>query len=265
MAPGAIFLIILVGIGIITLIVVLAKAQAERERQRKAALAQWASANDFDFNEQDPCDLDARFRGIGQIGQGHSRYAYEVLSRKTPLPCYIFQYHYATTETRTVTHTNSDGSTSTRTETYEEDHYYHYLILETGAQFPALNIRLEGLFDKIKGLLGFEDINFESEAFSRKYHVQSDQREFAYAIIHPQMMEWMLQQNVQFSLASSILLMDLGKLPHTAEGCTAALSLVSGFINRIPAFVWKDYGHRESVTLPEVLQPPPPIPATQTA
>jgi hypothetical protein len=265
MAPGAIILFILVGIGIVTLIVVFAKAQAERERQRKSALAQWATANGFNFNEQDPFDLDSRFTGVGQIGAGHSRYAYEVLSRESPLPCFIFQYHYATTETRTVTHTNSDGSTSTRTETYEEDHYCHYLILETAAQFPSLNIRLEGFFDKIKGLLGFEDINFESEAFSRKYHVQSDQREFAYAIIHPQMMEWMLQQDVQFALSNSRLLMDIGKLPHTAEGCSAALSLVAGFINRIPAFVWKDYGHREPVTLPEVHQAPPAIPAPQTA
>jgi hypothetical protein len=263
MSPGAIVLIILVAAVVIALVVMAAKAHAERERQRKLALAQWASANGFSFSEQDPFDLDARFRGVGAIGNGHSRYAYEVLSRNDPLPCFIFQYHYATTETRTVTHTNSDGSTSTRTETYEQDHYCQYLILEMGAQFPSLAIRLEGLFDKIKGLFGFDDINFESEAFSRKYHVKSDHREFAYAVIHPQMMEWMLQQDVQFMLQNGRLLMDIGKLPHTGEGCSTALAVVNGFVNRIPAFVWKDYGHREPVTLPDIHQPPPPTPATQ--
>jgi hypothetical protein len=260
-----IFLIILVGIVVVTLIVLAARAQAERERQRKLALAQWASANGFDFSEQDPFDLDSRFQGIGAIGSGHSRYAYEVLSRNAPLPTFIFQYHYATTETRTVTSTNSDGSTSTRTETYEQDHYCHYLIIEMAAHFPPLDIRLEGLFDKIKGLLGFDDINFESEAFSRKYHVQADQREFAYAIIHPQMMEWMLQQDVQFTMQGGRLLMDIGKLPHTGEGCATALAIVAGFVNRIPAFVWKDYGQREPVTLPDIRQPAPPMPATQPA
>jgi hypothetical protein len=264
MPPGAIFLLVILGIGVIAVLVLLAKAQAERERQRKAALARWASANGFDFAEEDPLDLDARFNGVAEIGHGHSRYAYEVLWRNAPLPTYIFQYHYATTETRTVTHTNSDGSTSTRTETYEEDHYCHYLIVETGASFPSLVLRREGLFDKVKGLLGFEDINFESEAFSRKYFVKSDNREFAYAIIHPQMMEWMLQQEVQLALGDGRLLMDIGKLPHTDEGCAAAMDLATGFVNRIPEFVWKDYGHRDPITLPSV-NAPAPLPAPTTA
>jgi hypothetical protein len=264
MATGVIFLLVLIGIAFIALMIVLGKQRAERERLRKLALARWGDANGFSFSEQDPFDLDSRFSGVGAIGTGHSRYAYEILARQAPLPCFIFQYHYATTETRTVTHTNSDGSTTTRTETYEQDHYCHYLILELAAQFPSLSLRLEGFFDKVKGLLGFDDINFESEAFSRKYHVASDQREFAYAVIHPQMMEWMLQKDVQFTLNNSRLLMDIGKLPHTPEGCAAALSLVNGFINRIPAFVWKDYGHREPVILPDLNQPPP-LPVAQPA
>ena len=263
MPPGAIFLFVIVAIGVIAIVVVLAQQRAERERQRKLALSAWATANGFSFAEADPFDLDRRFHGIGQIGTGHSRYAYEVLFRNDPVPCFLFQYHYATTETRTVTHTNSDGSTTTRTETYEQDHYCHYLILEISAQFPSLSLRREGFFDKVKGLFGFDDINFESEAFSRKYYVKSDQREFAYAVIHPQMMEWMLQEDVELSLSGPLLLMDIGKLPHTGEGCAQALALVSGFVNRIPAFVWKDYGHREPVILPDVHRPPPPVPATQ--
>jgi hypothetical protein len=48
------------------------------------------------------------------------------------------------------------------------------------------------LFDKIAGAFGFDDIDFESEAFSRRFHVKSSDRRFAYDVIHPRMMEFLM-------------------------------------------------------------------------
>ena len=39
----------------------------------------------------------------------------------------------------------------------------------------------------------FDDIDFESDEFSRKFYVQSSDRKFAYDVLHPRMMEFLLQ------------------------------------------------------------------------
>jgi hypothetical protein len=58
---------------------------------------------------------------------------------------------------------------------------------------PDLLIRKEGLGDKILGGLGFDDIDFESEAFSRRFWVKSEDKRYAYDVIHPRMMEFFLE------------------------------------------------------------------------
>ena len=69
------------------------------------------------------------------------------------------------------------------------------LLLER-AEWPAptLLVRPEGLFDKLKGAIGFDDIDFESEEFSRKFYVQSSDKRFAYDVLHPRMMEFLLKE-----------------------------------------------------------------------
>ena len=235
---------------VITKAVYIAKAAAERERKRLAGLAEWANCNGFTFSPRDPFDLDERFNGINSIGHGHNRYAFEVLYRAEPLASYVFRYHYRTTETRTVTSTDSKGNTTTRTETHEEDHWHNYLIIELGAAFPSLLLRREHWGDKIAGLLGFDDINFESEAFSRRYFCKGSDRQFAYAVIHPQMMEWLMAQPFECRLEGGRFAMDLSNRKFDAGAVHDTWSAAAGFINRIPDFVWQDYGKRPRVELP---------------
>lgn len=242
--------------GIIFLIVKAAQAYAERERQRKAGLAFWASRNGFTFTERDPWNFDARYQGVGDIGTGHDRYALELVTRQDPVPCAIFRYHYKTWETRTVT--DSDGRS--RTERYESTHWRRYLVVELGAAFPNFFIRPEGFLDKVAGFVGFGDINFESEEFSRRYHVKSDDRQFAYALIHPQLMEWLMHQGFTAQIARGLFVMDVSQVDHTAEGCQQVWVQTAGFVNQIPPFVWQDFGRRSPLRLPDpVPYVPPPV------
>lgn len=57
---------------------------------------------------------------------------------------------------------------------------------------PNLLIRKEHIGDKLIGGIGFDDIDFESEEFSRTFWVKSDDKKFAYDVIHPRMMEFLL-------------------------------------------------------------------------
>ena len=58
---------------------------------------------------------------------------------------------------------------------------------------PDLLIRKEHVGDKLAGALGFDDIDFESEEFSRSFFVKSKDKRYAYDVIHPRMMEFLLK------------------------------------------------------------------------
>jgi hypothetical protein len=247
MSPLVVLCVVLGLAGLIFLIVKAVQGHRERERQRKAALAQWASATGFSFSERDTWNLDGRYNGVGEIGRGHERYAFEVLSRAEPVPATLFRYHYKTWETRTV-RTSGGG---TRTERYEQRHWKRYLIVEVGGAFPHFAIRMEGIFDRLAGFVGFDDIDFESEAFSRRFHVKSEDKQFAYALIHPQMMEWLQPQAFKCELIRGLLIADVSGEKHDAENCQQVWAQATGFVNRIPPFVWQDYGKRPEVKLPE--------------
>jgi hypothetical protein len=255
-------MIVLIGIVVIAAVIWLAVLGAAHDRERLAGLAAWASANGYQFSINDPFNLDARFHGIGDIGQGHSRRAFEILSRSGPIPTWMFRYEFRTWETRTVT----DSNGHTHTETYEETHHCSFLIVELQSAFPRLFLRPENLFDKVAAMVGFDDINFESEDFSRHFFCKSDNREFAYAVIHPQMMDWLLslraaKMRFEGQLAGPLFVSHIDKLPTDAPGRQAAITMAAGFINRIPPFVWQDYGKRPPVELPLPHDAPPPPPS----
>jgi hypothetical protein len=84
--------------------------------------------------------------------------------------------------------TSSNGKTTTT-----HTHHFSYLIAHLPyAPLPDLYVRREGLLDKLKSALGFPDINFESAEFSKRFYVKCPDKRFAYAVIHPAMMEYLL-------------------------------------------------------------------------
>jgi hypothetical protein len=254
MSSIQVFLVALGVIAVIALIVWQAKAQAERERRRRAALANFAAQNGMQFSQDDRWNLDSRYRGVGDIGTGHDRYAFDVARQDQP-PLTAFQYHYKTWETRTVRRGDR-----TVTEQYEKDHWRKYLVLETGAQFPSFVMRPEGLFDKLAGFVGFDDIDFESEEFSKRYFVKSASKEFAYALIHPQMMEFLMNLGFAVNLDNGLLILDLSPYNFDAPGVREAIARMAGFVNRVPDFVWQDYAKREPLKLQEPQYTPVPEP-----
>ncbi|CAN5450257.1 hypothetical protein BH10PLA1_BH10PLA1_03170 [soil metagenome] len=241
-------LIIVVAVVAIACFAWWSKVQADK---RRATLAAFATQNGLEFSLSDRWDLGSRYNGIGDIGRGHNRYAEEVLIGGTP-NVVAFRFHYCTTETRTVT-----VNGHTRTERYEETHWRQYIMVEIGGEFPSLVLRVEGLFDKLKGMVGFEDINFESEAFSRKYFCKSDSKEFAYALIHPQMMEYLLPLKLEFHLFGGLIVMDVSSYLFDGPFLCGQLSAIAGVLNRIPDFVWQDYAKTPPIKMPALQYTPP--------
>ncbi len=242
---------IVVAAVVIAFIIWQSKLAAERERARRAALAEFAASNGMSFSVTDPLNLDSRYNGVNDIGRGHARYAEDVLNLSQPMLT-AFRYHYKTWETRTVTRNGR-----THTEQYEKTHWRQYLIIELNSQFPALSLRSENLFDKLACFVGFDDIDFESEEFSKKYFCKSASKEFAYAVMHPQMMEYLMNLALPVEFNGGLLLMDLGRYKFDAPGLANAVNVVAGMVNRIPDFVWQDYGKAVPVKLTQVVYASP--------
>lgn len=162
----------------------------KQQQARRLALSELAARHGWRFDPSSDYDHDSRYKQFSIFTAGESRYAYnttrgslKIADRDWPLQ--YGDFHYQTT----TTSTDSEGRTTTNTHT----HLLSYVIVESlFLGVPDLFIRKEGFFDRIASAIGFDDIDFESVEFSRKFIVKSNDKRFAYDVISPQMMEFML-------------------------------------------------------------------------
>ena len=156
------------------------------EAKRRELLAQYAASKGLPFDPEKDRSHDSKYQHFEVFRRGHSRAAYNTMrgslvieGRTFPMQMGDFTYKITS---------GSGKSRSTRT------YHFSYLILDV--PFPvahSLLIRPERFFDRLLGAVGFEDINFESAEFSRKFFVKSSDRRVAYDVVHPRLMEFLLQ------------------------------------------------------------------------
>jgi hypothetical protein len=150
-------------------------------RKRREALFELAARLGLDFRPGNDFDLAKRFGFLDKLAQGSNRYAFNILSgnyRQNEV--LVFDYHYETHST------DSKGRRQTH------HHYFSFFILLLPVSFPELKVTREGLLSKIAQAIGYDDIDFESAEFSRRFCVRSKDRKFAYDVCHPRMMEYFL-------------------------------------------------------------------------
>ena len=121
------------------------------------------------------------YRFLDKLSKGSNRYAYNILSGEWQKHDVLaFDYHY---ETRS---TDSKGRRKT------DHHHFSFFILHLPRYFPELKISREGFLSKIAQAIGFDDIDFESHEFSRRFCVRCSDKKFAYDICNAQMIEYLL-------------------------------------------------------------------------
>lgn len=174
-------------IGLVILIVALIIAGAifgaVASRKRREAFAALAARLNLNFSSENDRQLPEQFGFLDKLAQGSNRYAFNILSGQyRNYPIIVFDYHYETHST------DSKGHRQTH------HHYFSFLILTMEKSFPELSIAREGIFSKISQAFGYDDIDFESHEFSRKFCVRSKDKKFAYDVCHVRMMEYLLAQ-----------------------------------------------------------------------
>lgn len=178
-----IFFVMVAGLAVLGIVVAVLAYKAEQARRRE--LRDLAASMGWSFDESEDPGHDEEYGAFAAFRKGHSRAAYntmrgevEIAGRRYRVKAGDYLYKV----------TSSNGKTTT-THTYR----LSYLILHLPfAAAPNLVIRPEGVLDKVAGVLGFDDIDFESEAFSRRFHVASSDKRFAYDVVTPAMMEFLM-------------------------------------------------------------------------
>ena len=183
LAGGFFFIIMMLLLGIVITAAMYARRQSQQRLEDMSGLALRLG---WTFDPQKDDQHDDEYAHFEIFRRGHSRAAYNtttgaltIAGRTFPAKMGDFTYKI----------TSSTGKTTT-TRTY----HFSYLILHLPFTLsPDLLIRREGFFDKIAGFMGFDDIDFESAEFSKKFCVKSPDKRFAYDVIHPRMMEFLLR------------------------------------------------------------------------
>jgi hypothetical protein len=191
------------------------------DHKRKEMWRSLAARYGLRYHPGDPFGLADRY-SFALFGRGHSRRVSNTLHGATDgMDVTLFDYRYTT------------GSGKNK-----RTHYWSALMVRLPCR-GALHIRPENFLDRIAAAVGFDDFDFEYEAFNRAFKVTGPSKKFAYDVCHAQMMEYLLQhpdhcweiQQDQLLLYSS----SLGRFdPNEVQRC---LRDARGFIERLPSYL----------------------------
>jgi hypothetical protein len=223
LSPLFIFLLV------VPLIILAGIASHRAEQRRKKERMDWAAAHGFTWQEGRDTGFGLEYPNFKILHQGQDRYAYNVMTGAWKgHPATVFDYHYKT------------ESRDSKGRRHVHHHYFSCAILKSGFPLKHLEIRAEGFFDRIGEFMGFDDIDFESDEFSRKFHVKAADRKWAYDILHPRAMDLLLSSPT-FTLAmdsKSVLAHRAGKLDLPVS--EQALALLANLLDMIPEYVKQD-------------------------
>ncbi len=170
---------------VLILIIVGAIYSHRKEQERIAALTALANELGWQFDAAKDSSHRKRFPQFKIFQQGHSHYAHNSLRGELTIggrewPVLAGDYHYQTTS-----HNGKKSTTHT--------HRLSYLIITLPySNVPELAIRKESFMDRVAATMGWDDIDFESAEFSKRFHVTSSDKKFAYDVIDPRMIRFLL-------------------------------------------------------------------------
>ncbi|GAB3293045.1 hypothetical protein EK0264_11975 [Epidermidibacterium keratini] len=190
------------------------------ERKRAEKMQAFAASRGLSYAKQDQ-----RWVGIDlgwPYGNGRSHKAKHVMTGEhNGRPLVVFEHYWVT------------GSGDDR-----ETHHAMVTALQLPRVLPELTVTREGMMGSLARRMGIKDIELESDDFNRAYKIKSPNRKFAYDVLHPRFMEWMLSVNADgFTINSGYLVYATGgRLEiEQVDGKIAYLDTVA---ERIPSFVW---------------------------
>jgi len=155
--------------------------QWKREQQRGIDLGGLATNLGWRYNVGKDHSFNSQYEH-GLFKKGHDQFARHVLTGNVEIAKQSFPI------------TMGDYQFTTGSGKNQQIHRMSLMLLSPPYYpLPSLRIGREGIGGRLLDAFGFDDIDFESEEFSRKYRVNSSNKKFAYAVIHARMIDFLLQ------------------------------------------------------------------------
>jgi hypothetical protein len=191
--------------------------------ERRKKMSAYAKSKGLYFSPDKDKKIDPRYSSFKCLCRGHSRYAYNIMrGKRNGRDLTAFDYHYVT------------GHGKSR-----KVHNFSALIIRSPLPLKPLLLRPENIFDKVTDFFGFDDIDFESAEFSRKFYVKSPEKRWAYHVIHQRMMVYLMESprfHIQFN--PEFIIAWLGKR-FSEQDYDNAFALIQGILKRLPEYVKK--------------------------
>ena len=166
-----------------------------------------------------------RAYGLTTAGFGHETEKV-VRGYNDALPVEAFIHRWKTQ--RTETYTDSEGRTQTRTVT--EQHSEIVTAVRMPFAWPLLSVG---------GGWGGEKVRFESEEFNKSFKVRTADAKFAYDVIHPRTMEFLMASRPPgFRIEGDMMRFSVDDHDTLTIGFCA--DFAHEFFGRVPSFVWKN-------------------------
>ncbi|MCD4535165.1 DUF3137 domain-containing protein [Nocardioides sp. cx-169] len=212
-------------LGFTALVIVVFVVSLVQAKRRREGMTAFAAARGWTYRESDD-SLVTRFSG-DPFGTGSSRRATNCLyGAHDGRPMVAFDYRYTTSSG-----TGDDHSTET--------HTYSVVAMSLGVPVPPLAVSPEGPVGRFFGRLTNRDIELESEDFNRAFTVLAHDRRFASDVLHPQMMQMLLQWPAlgwRFEGDSMLVVRAGDHEPHEVD---ATLAVMDAILDRVPEHVWR--------------------------
>lgn len=206
--------------GAVAVSIAAAALKLRRDQELSLEWRRWVTERDWRFHDTWN-EMPQQFDG-GPFGVGHNRRADRGFEGAFDgLPVFGMRYRY-------VRGSGKHQSTWT-----------HQVlgVRFPGARFPAFSLRPEGF-------LNGRDVQFENEAFNRRWSVTSASPRFAHDVIHPRMMAFLMGPLPHFDTlwfnGDSLLFARYGDADP--RGVDATLRMMSTVADLIPSFVLREVG-----------------------
>ena len=191
--------------------------------QRRKKIAAYAKSQGWQFSSEKDKSVRNRYPSFKCLQRGHSRYAFNLMQGvRDKRNVTAFDYHYVT---------GHGKSRST--------HNFSTLVVQSPLPLKPLLIRPEHIFDKMSDFFGFNDIDFESAEFSRKFYVKAQDRRWAYDVIHQRMIEYLLEAPKFHIQLETRDIMAWRNSRFSEQDFDDAFVLIQEILNHLPDYVKK--------------------------
>lgn len=212
--------------GFIALVVGLVGLGIYQAHKRKKELTKWADDNGMTFDAGSNYEFGDQYPNFSCLQQGSNRCAYNSMEGDWHGRRFQgFDYYYETYST------DSKGNRQTN------KHYFSAVLLTSEIPLKPLTIRPSNFFDKVTQFMGFDDINFESAEFSRKFHVSGPDRRWAHDVLHARAMEYLLgREMMTIEFGDDAVLVHNGST-FAAEQFGTAAETARGLLDQLPEYL----------------------------